>query len=464
LLSRRDWCAALGLCLALWVAHTQAQPAAALPTGTLGETIGLNMKFTQGQPMSQLPMLEDLGVRWVRDTVGWSQVEPAAGQFVELPVELRQRLWYYRTHDIGVVVLLLGDNRAAYPPTTDRPLMNLDPEAFGRFATEVAKRFKAAGVRFVLEVWNEPHNTLKSIGGQWNGKPPSPWLDHYVKMVSETVRQVKAYDPGVKVINDDDMWVIHYWMLEAGLPSQLDGFAFHPYSGGPEVAAVAQDTDWMRPFVAVDKDGSFVSAVRRLRDTGTKKLGHEPEMWITEWGWPLGGDSVLGKVTEESLSAMLARCYIVAHAAGVKSTLWFSAIDSVDGEFGLLANNGYRRKPYFALKTLNQQLGAYQLRRQVLGASHPTTGVQAYLYGRDGDKTEQDLRLVIWSADKQTTARLALAGPLAQAKAFDVFGERVSPKVGAGGRGELMLGASPLYVQGLTGTLSELEGVVSGLK
>src|SRR5690606_22611445 len=98
----------------------------------------------------------------------------------------------------------------------------------------VARELKKAGVRFVLEVWNEPHNfqIRPTVGGEWNGRPPSPWIEHYLKMVRETVERVKEFDQEIKILSDEDMWVLHYWFLEGGLPSALDGFAFHPYVPG----------------------------------------------------------------------------------------------------------------------------------------------------------------------------------------------------------------------------------------
>ena len=108
-------------------------------------------------------------------------------------------------------------------------------------------------------------------------------------MVQAAVNEVKTFDPAVRLLSDDDMWVVHYWFLEAGLPRNLDGFAVHPYTPGiPERAAIAADTDWVRPFTAVDPDRSFTSAVRRLRDQGTAKFARTPEVWVTEWGWPVG--------------------------------------------------------------------------------------------------------------------------------------------------------------------------------
>ena len=175
---------------------------------------------------------------------------------------------------------------------------------------------RESGVRFVLEIWNEPHNSLRPlVGGSWNGKPPAPWLDHYVKIVNETVTQVKAFDPSIKLLDDDDMWIVHYWFLEAGLPRDLDGFAFHPYSGkrsvGPEVAAVDRMTDWLKPFTVVGPDRS-PSAVRLLR--GGQRLSVKRPCGC-EWGWKIGETIPQGTATR-TLSLFPATRFVPT--AGVK--------------------------------------------------------------------------------------------------------------------------------------------------
>ena len=412
-----------------------------------GELIGLGVKFSQGQPMRELPTLTELGVRWVREDVGWKYVETSPGQY-RFPPDFVERLKFYREHRIRVVYLLAYGNSVAYPATPEAPNRPVDPEAFGRYAVAAARLLREAGVSFVLEVWNEPHNSLRPrFGGAWNGKPPSPWVDHYLKMVAETVRQVKAFDPSIKILDDDDMWIIHYWFLEAGLPRELDGFAVHPYAPrGPEKAAVDRLTDWCRPFEVVDDHSSFQSAVHRLRDQGLNKLGKVPEMWITEWGWAIGENTPRGPVTEDMLAGLLPRAFIMGAAAGVEALLWFSAQDTVDGPMGLTANDGRRRMSYFAFKVMNQQLGDYRLVRQVAGMDHPTSGVQAYLF-----QGERDYKLVIWNIDADRQA-LELSGPLRSARATDVLGQPVPVERRTRNTARAVtFGASPIYVTRVPG-------------
>ncbi len=390
-----------------------------------------------------------------------------AGQYAKFPAAFQERLQFYKENGIGVCFVLAYDNPKAYPNSAERPYNSVDPAAFAGYAVEVAKQLKTSGVRFVLELWNEPHNFVlrKLIGGEWNAKPPSPWVDHYLKIVSEAVKQVKNYDPSIKVLNDDDMWIIHYWFLEKGLPRDLDGFAFHPYSGassGPEIAAVGQEANWTKPFTVVDANRSFQSAVRRLRAQAVLKLGKVPALWATEWGWGIGEKAAVttltpqAKVTEDAVAAYLPRAFITAAASGVEVVFWFSSYDSVDGPMGLRANGGKQRKAYGAFRTMTRELGASRLVKQVIGGGHLTSGVQAYLFhGRDANKH------VLWNIDGEESY---LAPQHTQAiSGTDVHGRELSFADKVDGRTILHLSQAPIYVSGLPEEFA-LESIPAAVK
>ena len=406
---------------------------------TFRDLVGVNVKFSQGQPQTDLPLLSDLGVRWVRDTVDWPTLEPAAGDFGPFPDAFGERLDFYKAHGIGVVFGLWYDNPAAYPadPT--------DPAAYGRHAARVARRLEASGTRFVIELYNEPHNTLKHLGGTWNGAPPAAWLDRYVEMVRAAVRDVKAADPDAKLLAGDDMWVVDYWLLEKGLPRDLDALTIHPYvKSWPESAAVEQDTTWAKPFTLVDADASFRSGVRRLRERADVKLSRVPAIWITEWGWPLGEEIHYRPMTEELLAALLPRAYLAAFDGGVETLCWFSLRDSVDGPMGLTDNDGKKRLPYTAMKVMVEQLGGATEIEHAFGETSPTHGPQAYRL-TDADGLD---KLVVFDIDGDSTAALDGQGA-ASVTAVDVFGRAVEIARDGDGRPLLKLGRSPLYLSGV---------------
>jgi len=412
----------------------------------LGDGIGLNVKFSQGQSLRDLSLLPELGVRWVRDFLPWRLVEPQAGRSAAGPVAWRERLAFYKAHDIGVVCLLALSNEAAYPPNAEAPLRHTDPGAFADHALAMARMLQQAGVRFVLEIGNEPHNGFlhKLLGGDWSGRPPSPWLDHYVRLVHAAVTRVKAFDPTIRLLTDDDMWIVHHRYLDAGLPPALDGFAVHPYDPhGPEITT-SPDGAWMRPHRIADNDRSLTSAVRRLRERGLQELKHRPDIWFTEWGWPLVGKQT-GRVLSEALqAARLPRAFIVAEAAGVEALCWYSSHDAGEGSYGLIGQRGQRRPAFDAMVTLSRELGDWTLAAQVIGAQQPTTGLQGFLFRRDGRA-----KLALWNADEVDRA-VALAGPLRTARGVDGLGQRlaVSEDRTSDQPWALRVGALPLYLDG----------------
>jgi len=254
-------------------------------------------------------------------------------------------------------------------------------------------------------------------------------------------------------LSDEDCTIIHYRLLEAGLPRELDGFAFHPYLSRtvmqPELTKEGRGAAWEVPFVLADEDYSFRSMVRRLREQGEAKLGKTPELWITEFGCPVRKDISenvtfsLGSGTEEEVAAILVRAFIGAEAASVKVMTWFSFWDGPDGPMGLLSKDGRQRKPYYAFKTMSQQLGEYALVRQVAGVTHPTTRVQAYLF-----RSPTAGKLVMWNMDGETDflTEGAASDPV---RITDLQGEPVPVQRAVDGRVLLRLSASPIYITGL---------------
>ena len=416
-----------------------------------GELLGLGVKFSQRQPLTDLQMLTDLGVRWVRDDESWGRVESVPGHY-KFSDDFKTRLAFYKANNIGIAYGLWYDNSRAYPNTPEDPHNSVNVEAYGKYAAACARMLKESGVEFVIEVWNEPHNFVlaKLIGGDRRGQPPCPWLDHYIKMLNAVVKEVKAFDPSIKVLSNEDLTIFHYRYLEVGLPPELDAFAFHPYmrgsSSNPEVAQEGSGSPQEAPFVLADPDKSFRSMVRRLREQAQAKMGKTPELWITEFGCPVrenvGPDFKysLGKATERELTGILVRAFIGAEAAGVKTFMWFSSWDGPDGPMGLISLDGRKRQSYFAYKTLSNQLGEYSMVKQIAGDSHLTTGLQAYLFANG-----KDLKVVAWTIG-DTPTKLTPGGALSKATMLDVLGEKLNPA-----KQGFDLGVSPVYISSIKG-------------
>jgi hypothetical protein len=440
--TRRSLLATLSLGLAMPIAWGQEKTLSQRP---MREGFGLNVKFIQGQPEEQIDLLPRLGVNWVRDTVMWPTVEPRPGEYRPFPLPFQTRLKKYRDMGIGIVFMLAYTNSAAYPKTSHNPLAPIDPKAFGRYAAYVAAQLEKAGVRFALEVWNEPHNfhIREMVGGNWNGRPPSPWVDHYIEMVREVFEQARKVAPDVSVMTSEDVWSNHYWF--ARHPRLPDGFCdigLHPYTNdsatGPEVAAPYPNTDWGKPFQMVDNGRAFESAVRRLRDYTQRHTGHRPNLWLTEWGWRINEKFSGGTVTESLASAFLPRAFIISEAIGSKALLWFSMYDAKDGAFGLLDMQGKPRATFKAFEAMNHLIGDYVLSTRLTPAERPTTGLQAYLL-----KKGQLQRIVVWSADN-LDREFTLDSSWQVSDVHDVYGTLVKAQEPFK---QIQIGAAPVYLQ-----------------
>ncbi len=413
-----------------------------------GETVGLVVHFNQGETLNHLADLKNLGVKWVRDEEGWSGVEKVKGQYV-WPEKRKERLKFYAENGIGVIfALTYAANKNVYP---DDPY---NPEGFGGYAVAAAKLHKEYGVPVVLEIFNEPHNfgLMKKYGGKWMGEKDCPWIDHYIKMANEAIEQVKAYDSEIKLITDEDVWTCHYWYLEGNLDKRIDGFAIHPYtfhgySPGPEQAHFGQGSEsWMKgnPTI-IDDDRSMRSLMRRLRAQYLEKIGRPMEMYITEWGHTVGGKGFKPgtKMTEDDIAAYLPRAYISGAAAGARATCWHVSQDMGDGPMGLIRNDQTKRKTYYALKTMVEQLGDYQMVKQIAGADNSTTGIQAYLFEGDAG-----YKLVAWNMEGPVKA-LFEPGYTLRPRVVDLFGKSVNFGYSKDGPPILELDRAPIYIEGI---------------
>jgi len=411
-----------------------------------GETVGLVVHFDQGETLKNLNDLKNLGVKWVRDNLNWSSCEKKKGDYI-LPERRKRRLKFYKENGISVILLAEGANPKVYPGD------KYNPKGYGAFVAAAARLHKEAGVEFVIEIKNEPHNfgLMKHFGGKWYGSKDCAWIDHYIKMANEAIKQVKAYDSNIKLMTDEDVWTCHYWYLEGNLDKRLDAFAIHPYtfhgySSGPEEAHFGQGSEgWMKDWTIIDDDRSMRSLMRRLKAQYMEKLGHPAEMYITEWGHPVGGKGFKKgtKMSEDDIAAYLPRAYMSGAAAGARVTCWHVSQDMGDGPMGLIRNDLTKRKTYYALKNMVKQLGDYQMVKQIVGADNSTTGIQAYLFEGDAG-----YKLIAWNIGAPVKVEF-LSGSSAPLRTYNNLGKSIPLRFAKDGPPILSLGMAPIYIEGI---------------
>ena len=292
--------------LAILALALAASPAAA------GERMAVGVTVSYRSPV-EVDRIADLGFRYVRTDLAWSEVEQAPGVYrFDRYDALLDAL--ARRGMAAVLVLAYGnDLHGGGPPRTPEAR-----RAFARFAAAAATRFSGRGV--LWQIWNEPN--------LWQYWEPAPDPAEYVALVTETAGAIRAADPRAYVIGpatggpDFDLTFLED-VFRLGLIDSLDAVSVHPFGAAyPEAA---------EPFY-----DSVRALIRR----------HSPARVVPlicgEWGY---------SIPDQDLQAQyLVRSLDVNERAGIPLTLWYSWQDDGFQYFGLIDAQHRPKKALFAAR------------------------------------------------------------------------------------------------------------------
>ena len=234
------------------------------------------------------------GATWVREDLGWDDVERTRGRFDWR----RQDLLFDATARAGLTILPILNGIPAWTSTDGRNLP-ADVDGFARFAAAAVARYGpggsfwderpalAAHAPAWFELYNEPY-----LPGE-DGAPPDP--AHYAELVATAVtvarrenRRARFLLAGETYMTPDyatyEPWLEALYEAEPALGDYFDGLAAHPYGSGPPQA-----------YDPERRDRSQTRRVEELdRILGEHGDGDKP-IWITELGWstcPAGDECV----------------------------------------------------------------------------------------------------------------------------------------------------------------------------
>ena len=244
-----------------------------------------------------------LGVKWVRITAGWNQVQPQDDgsydwRYVDDAVRLAQKY--------GMKVLMqvmgtpnwasdIGDLPAAqqqklaqegYWTSTHAPKPQHDA-AFARFFGEAVKRYSAQGIHD-YEFWNEPGN--KFWRDSWANPNPNP--EHYTRLLKLVYEAAHAADAEANVLaggmtvgdsRADGSYISPQEFLErmykAGAQGYFDALSHHPYG---ILAKDFKDNGWAQmngDIVAPGAGEKTLMQIMQAHGDGGKLI------WPSEVGW-----------------------------------------------------------------------------------------------------------------------------------------------------------------------------------
>jgi hypothetical protein len=253
--------------------HTTAHP----PTDFVGIVSEDILVSSPGYRRRTLARQRSIGVRLIRQTFHWNQIELRLGHFDFQIYD--QYMTDLTRENVRVLPILFdpppfrasGPRRGTYPPR--------DPAALATFGAALARRYGPEGSFWrrhpelkplpirSWQVWNEPN-----LPAYW-ASGPDPKA--YTALLRAVGRAIKDVDPHAEIVS-------------AGIPDSELGIPFRDFVEGMEKADAksAYDVFAIHPFGAdADATVNAVAEARKLLDSH----GDHSQIWVTEIGWASGG-------------------------------------------------------------------------------------------------------------------------------------------------------------------------------
>ncbi len=259
-----------------------------------------------------LQLIRDAGFEWVKQNVGWRDVEgPAKGHFD----------WYFTdrivadAERLGLRILFRLDREPVWTVPAQGTFSDngppSDPQDFGDFCYALAERYR--GRVHAYQVWNEPN-----LAREWGGHPPDP--AGYVALLRACYIGIKSADPEALVISaglaptgtglpdalPDTEYLVG--MYEAGAAPYFDllgvhapGFLYPPETPPEEVAARHSGYAFF-----------CFRHVERLREIMVRYGDADKQVAVLEMGWttdPVHPDYAWFAVTPEQQADYLVRAF-----------------------------------------------------------------------------------------------------------------------------------------------------------
>ncbi len=325
-----------------------SQASAAAP----GVVPDLTWYTSDAEKQRTVAAMEDIGSKWVRLNVQWSEAEPVDDVYNE---------WWLNEYEkaidmaraAGQQVIIMVDTAPVWASGAQTRNVPQNPADYAEFMGFLANRFK--GKVAAYEVWNEPN--LKRF---WSTGPDPR---EYAAMLKSTYPRIKAADPAAKVVfggvSGNDYGYIEQ-AYAAGVKGSFDVMATHPYTycGSTGPASIRRESDGR-----ISRD-SFLG-YREVRATMAAHGDAKP-IWFTEFGWNTsstecnpGAGVWQGGVSEANQAKFLYDSYKlmeqdpyvqVALWYDFRNNYWMKDADTPEARYGLLRTDFSQKPAYAAYK------------------------------------------------------------------------------------------------------------------
>jgi polysaccharide biosynthesis protein PslG len=305
-----------------------SEPTPQTPTQAPADFVGVVSEdlfaSSRAQRRRKLERQRRAGIRLLRQTFHWNQIETRPGRFdFRIYDDYMADVARRRMHVLPILfnppefrssAPRTGRRRGTYPPRNSA--------AMAKFAAVVARRYGPGG-----SFWRErPHLPRVAIGSWqiWN-EPNLPvyWASGpdpaaYTRLLRTVGQAIKRVDPHAEIVS-------------AGLPESDLGMPFEEFVEGMERANAASAYDVLAVHAfATDAGGAIeaVAAARRLLEQNDD----DASIWVTEIGWASGGPRSPFTVGEKGqagrLRALLAGLAAQRRELGVRGVVYYDWKDA----------------------------------------------------------------------------------------------------------------------------------------
>lgn len=415
------------MCLAAqltYSSYTHAQYQAPVPGEPKNMRFGTCVHFAQGWDYKTiLPIVQDLGVGWVRDDLNWKSVETAKGVY-KVPEKTMEWIKAVHAHGIKLILILNRDNKIYENP--------YDADAYANFCKAMAVQLKNDVDAF--EILNEPSNFgfRKQFGGTWNGLEKdgstSPWVGKYVEFINKAAEAIKSVNKKIKVVGLGSVAPVNFRQLAMGISPAVDGIVDHPYSYKtvPELISFpSSEAGLKRDGIATaDPKGSLTSQVEMYRAQSAKYNGPK-ELWFTESGFstfqPLEAKILNAGLTESAQAIYFQRRWIQYLGMDIDMALQYDLKNDgtdpheLEHNFGIIHNDLSPKPAYYAYqRVVKTSIGWVHTKELTVNIKPGPSHTDGYPITWDGTKMQtpndipcytfrsalgQDI-VTLWSAER----------------------------------------------------------------
>ena len=286
--------------------------------------------------------IEDLGARWTRIEVNWSEVEPREGRYHEWSLDQIDRSIHLAQRAGTKVVVMIAKSPRWASGSGDPGTPPRQASDYARFVRFLAERYAGRGIKG-YEIWNE-----QNIRRFWSTGVNAR---EYVELLRAANRAVNAGDPDAKVVfgglsTNDYRFVERAYA--AGAKGHFDVMAVHPYTCAVSPGAVRRDGGRI--------SSSSFAGYREVR-AAMKARGDIRPIWVTEFGWSTSSEECgvsetrQARFVTEAFEVFKRDPYVqAAMYYNLRNNYWDGDADHYEARFGLIRTDFSKKPAYRALK------------------------------------------------------------------------------------------------------------------